>query len=114
MVFKKTHGTAGLSLLLLLAVAAVASANTFGERDWIFDDGQILENQSLKKLFPLSDVLFDPRNVDRPLVSLSLAINFAISAHDHWSYSAFNVLVHAVAAWILFLLARWTLSREPL
>src|SRR6185369_8786768 len=46
----------------------------------------------------------------RPLVNLSLALNYAISGSNVWSYHALNILIHLAAGLVLFGLVRRTLS----
>ncbi len=46
----------------------------------------------------------------RPLVNLSLALNYAISGEAVWSYHGFNLLVHFLSAGLLFGILRRTLE----
>ncbi len=46
-----------------------------------------------------------PTGIYRPLTIASLAANHAISGLKPWSYHLGNVLLHAVATWLVFLLA---------
>ncbi len=100
---------AALALALLLAYS-----NSF-QGAMIFDDGDsIRENSSIRQLWPLTTVLWPPnpsgRTVDgRPLVNLSVALNYAISGLDVWSYHVFNLAVHTFATLALFGLVRRTL-----
>lgn len=48
----------------------------------------------------------------RPLVNVSLAINYAISGYSVWSYHLFNLLIHLATGIILFDGARRTLLRS--
>jgi tetratricopeptide (TPR) repeat protein len=81
----------------------------------IFDDGPAIpDNASIRRLWPLTTVLWPPeqggKTTDgRPLVNLSIAVNYAISGLDVWSYHAFNLVVHMAAALALFGLVRRTL-----
>ncbi len=47
----------------------------------------------------------------RPVVNVSLAINYAISGVNPWSYHAFNLLSHVLAALLLLAVVRRTLVR---
>lgn len=109
------HAIRGAAALLVGAVAA-AYANSLGG-PFVYDDVQaIAENPSLRKLWPLTDVLF-PDLVGgltvsgRPLLNLSFALNYAVSGEAVWSYHALNVIIHAGAALLLFGCARRTLER---
>ncbi len=105
---------AGLTLVL---AALAAYHNTMGV-PFIFDDGpSILENPSITHLWPLSGPLSPPPGEGftvsgRPLLNLSLAVNYAISGTDVWSYHALNLLIHTLAGLTLFGLVRRTLLLE--
>jgi glycerol uptake facilitator-like aquaporin len=47
----------------------------------------------------------------RPIVSLTLALNYAVGRLDVWSYHAFNLIWHIANALLLFGITRRTLSR---
>jgi tetratricopeptide (TPR) repeat protein len=89
--------------------AGLAYANSFNG-SFIFDDRVIIvDNLDIRQLWPPWRVLLAHANIDRPLVALSLAINFAISGFDVWSYHLFNLLVHVAAGVALFGVVRRTL-----
>jgi protein O-mannosyl-transferase len=99
---------------LLIVVAVVAAyANSLGG-PFVFDDVQnILENPTLRSLWPPQRVLFPPAGfgiASRPIVNLSLALNHAVSGEAVWSYHLTNVLAHALAALTLFGVVRRTLT----
>ncbi len=97
-----------------IAVAGVlAYANSF-QGQFVFDDHNSIENASLHQLWPPWPALFAPENVHRPLVSLSLAINYAISGYQVWSYHLVNLLIHLAAAAALFGIVRRTLLSDRL
>ncbi len=105
--------TPGCSALVLALAVAIAYGNTF-QGEFIFDDSDSIEkNPSVHKLWPLTQVLWPGvggRTVDgRPLLNASLAVNYAISGLNVWSYHALNVLIHAAATLVLFGLLRRTL-----
>ena len=50
----------------------------------------------------------------RPLLNLSLAINYAISGTAVWSYHALNLAIHVLAGLTLFAIVRRTLRRPVL
>ena len=112
----KNNRTVLLAGLALVLAILAAYHNSFGG-PFIFDDqASILYNPSIRQLWPLSTALNPPHGVEftvnsRPLLNLSLAINYAISGREVWSYHAFNVLVHALAGLTLFGLTRRTLLR---
>lgn len=90
---------------LLVAALLAAYANSF-RCAFQFDDYYIQTTEGLH----------DPGNpwkvltVSRPLVELSLAINFAVSGFDStFSYHVFNFMIHVAATLTLFGLVRRTL-----
>jgi len=95
-----------LIVLAGLAVYANSLSATF-----VFDDRpHIFANQRIKSIFPLLQTL----SGRRPLVDLTLAINYAIGRFDPAGYHALNMLIHLLAALTLFAVLRRLLSpREP-
>jgi tetratricopeptide (TPR) repeat protein len=108
----------GLGVLLVLAAAA-AYANSWGV-PFLFDDiPSVFENPTIRQLWPLSTPLSPPNGFGftvsgRPLVNLSLAINWAVGGADVTGYHVFNFAIHALAGLTLFGLARRTLRRPVL
>ncbi|HYP17593.1 MAG TPA: hypothetical protein VEQ65_10310, partial [Opitutus sp.] len=102
---------------LIVAAALTAYHNSFGG-PFVFDDlPSILDNPSIRSLWPLTTPLSPPNDFGftvsgRPLVNLSLAFNYAIGGTAVWSYHVFNLVVHVLAGRALFGLVRRTL-RQP-
>ena len=97
--------------LLVLAVTA-AYGNSF-HGPFIFDDNpSIVENGSIRHLWS-GQVLTAPPEaltvVGRPVVNLSLAINYALGGLNVEGYHAVNLAIHILAALALFGLVRRTL-----
>ena len=98
--------------LVLLALGAFH--NTFSV-PFVFDDiPSIVENRSIRQLWPLSEVLLPDQaggitSSGRPLVNLSLALNHAISGDRVWSYHGLNLAIHVCAGLCLFGFVRRTL-----
>ncbi len=87
---------------------------------FIFDDLiSITDNRSIRRLWPLTVPLSPPHRgytvEGRPIVNLSLALNYAIHGYEVQGYHLFNVTVHIISAMVLFDLARRTLKlpRSP-
>jgi tetratricopeptide (TPR) repeat protein len=104
--------------LALVAVTVLAYANTFSA-PFVFDDiPTIVDNPAIRHLWPLGDLLFPSVGgltlAGRPLLALSLALNYAISGTAVWSYHATNLLIHLLAGLTLFGLLRLTLRRPAL
>ncbi|MBK8858223.1 MAG: tetratricopeptide repeat protein [Opitutaceae bacterium] len=96
-----------------IALAALAAYhNSFGG-PFLFDDEQsILHNPSIRSF---STALTPPGGFGftvsgRPLLNLSLALNYAVSGTEVWSYHALNLLIHVLAGLTLFGLVRRTLA----
>ena len=102
---------------IVLAVAA-AYANSWAA-PFVFDDLLgIVQNPTIRHLDRLGDVLSPPwfasGAAGRPLVNLSLAVNYALGGYDVKGYHVMNTLIHAVAALALLGVIRRTLLRPPL
>jgi len=101
---------------LLIATLAVY-ANTLHAPFVLDDPFSIANNPTLRHPWRLWEVLAPPGGgttvSGRPLLNLSLALNYAVSGLDPWSYHALNALLHALAGLALFGLVRRTLARAP-
>lgn len=101
---------------MLVAATVAAYANSL-TAPFVYDDlPAITENGSIRRLWPLTDVLLPQAEggltvSGRPLLNLSLALNHAISGEAVWSYHAANLVIHLGAALLLFGLVRRTLER---
>ncbi|HTZ21714.1 MAG TPA: tetratricopeptide repeat protein [Opitutaceae bacterium] len=108
-----------------LAVACLVGAILGAYHDsfsgpFVFDDGPaILGNPTIRHLSTLGDVLSPPREAGqtvggRPLVNLTLAVNYALGGEDVRGYHVFNLIVHTLAALTLFGIVRRTLLQPAL
>ena len=102
---------------LLLAVFAAYANSLSGP--FVFDDkDSIVNNATLRHLWPLSHVLAPLSGgltvSGRPVLNLSLALNFAAGGVDVRGYHVANVLIHALACLTLFGLVRRTLTQPSL
>jgi tetratricopeptide (TPR) repeat protein len=102
-------------LAIVLATAAVYGGTLAGPL--IYDDHLwITWNPSIRHLWPVADVLFPPADsvaYGRPVLSLTLALNYAMSGNGAWSYRLTNIAIHILAALALFGIARRTLALRP-
>lgn len=83
---------------------------------FVFDDpSSITANPTIRRLWPLWDVLETPRaNVTvqgRPVLNLSFALNYAFGGAEVRGYHVVNVWIHLAAGLALFGLVRRTLLR---
>ncbi|MEO6004921.1 MAG: tetratricopeptide repeat protein [Opitutus sp.] len=101
---------------LIVLAALAAYSNSWGG-PFVFDDvASILSNASIRHVWPLSTSLNPPDGFGstvsgRPLLNLTLAVNYAISGEAVWSYHALNLIIHVAAGLVLFGLVRRTLCR---
>lgn len=95
---------AGLFLVILFAWWGALSVG------FVFDDLPRISRaeQSIAQLWPPSAWFFGSQ---RPLVQLSLAINYALGGLNPWGYHLFNIGVHACNAVLLFAVVRASLAR---
>jgi tetratricopeptide (TPR) repeat protein len=105
--------------VLIVLVALAAYFNTFSVPFLNDDEGSITENATIRHLWPIGDAL-SPPHADgvtvggRPMLNLSLAVNYAISGPAVWSYHALNLIIHIFAGLVLFGIVRRTLLRPVL
>lgn len=91
---------------LIAAAVAGVYANSF-DGVFQFDDlPAIVDNPTVRHLWPLAIPLHPPSGgltvSGRPVLNLSLALNYAVSGCNPWSYHAINLLIHLGAALTLF------------
>ena len=80
-------------LLCMAGIVVVGLLVYFNSFDgvFLFDDvDEIVRSKEIRS--------FDGLWGNRPLVSLTLAVNYAFGELDVWGYHAFNLLVHVLAA----------------
>ena len=100
-----------LAALLIVVVGLCVYLNSFQGVFVLDDRPDILEDPRIHQLWPITAHL---THGTRPLVNLSLAINYALGGTDEFGYHAFNLAVHLLAGLALFGLVRRTLLIEAL
>jgi len=105
-------------LLLIIFAACVAYHNSFSG-PFVFDDiAAIVDNPSIRHLWPITRVMRPPLlsagAAGRPLVNLSLAVNYALGGSSVTGYHVVNLLLHVSVALVLFSLALRTLRLPSL
>jgi protein O-mannosyl-transferase len=103
----------------LIAVAVLASYYDSLSGAFVFDDyGSIIENPTIRQLWPISRPLSPPPGnltvSGRPLLNLSFALNYAFGGTAVWGYHAINLLIHLFAGWALLGIVRRTLLQPAL
>lgn len=102
---------------VIVLCGVLVYSRTFGV-PFLGDDGlAIVENLSLRDLSALDRVLSPPVGGGitvggRPVLNLTLAINYAISGTAVWSYHLVNLLIHIGSALLLFGIMRRTLLKS--
>jgi tetratricopeptide (TPR) repeat protein len=105
--------------VLIIAAGVWAYHNSF-QGQFVFDDVEsIAENPHIRHLWPVWEALKQPPKggttvAGRPIVGLSLAINYAISGLRVRGYHTLNLAIHVAAGLVLFGIARRTLLQPPL
>jgi protein O-mannosyl-transferase len=105
---------------IVIALAGIAAYHNTFAVPFLFDDLEsiVTGNPTIRHLWPVWRVLSPPSGgltvSARPMVNLSLAINYAISGTRVWSYHALNLTVHILAAVTLFAVLRRTFLLPPL
>lgn len=108
-----------LAAVLLTVASLLAYGRTFSA-PFIFDDlPGIVRNPTIRALWPLDEVLFPSQasgtGVDgRPIVNLSLALNYAMGGLEVRGYRIFNLAGHVATAVLLFALLRRTWNQPAL
>ncbi len=111
-----TYRDTGIAVLLCL-LAAIVYVPTLNS-EFIFDDKQsILDNESIRDLWPLSRSLFAERDsptAGRPIVNFSFALNYAQAGLDPRVYRATNIVLHYLNALLLYFWLRFVFSSDRL
>ncbi|MGA2139972.1 MAG: hypothetical protein ABSH14_14030, partial [Verrucomicrobiia bacterium] len=91
--------------LLVVAAGLLAYHNSFTS-PFFFDDQQSIQrNPTIRHLWPIWDALSPPPLGGiggRPLINLSLALNYAFGGTVVWGYHALNLAVHILAGLTLW------------
>ena len=110
---------ADLRCLLLVVVAAVVAYHNSFSGPFAFDDiAAIVDNPSIRQLWPITRVMAPPLTSaganGRPIVNLSLAVNYALGGTNVVGYHVVNLLLHVAVALVLFNLVLRTLRLPSL
>ena len=97
---------------VIVLAAAAAFGPSFAGCFLLDDHAAILKNTTIQRLWPAWQALCPPNNGEtvtgRPLLNLSLAVNYAVSGYDVWSYHVANLAIHILGALLLFGILRRT------
>ena len=95
--------------ILLVAAVVVAYVSSFAGSFVLDDKRSIVNNTRIRALWPPNQVL----SGRRPVVDVTLAINYAVAGLNPVALHAVNLLIHLLAALTLMGLVRRTLARSP-
>jgi tetratricopeptide (TPR) repeat protein len=102
----------------LLVLAGLFAYGNSLEGVFVMDDTLgIIQNPTIRALWPPWAALSPPASspvTGRPLVNLSLALNYGIGGLNPTSYHLFNLLFHILAALVLFGIVRRALTAPAL
>src|SRR5439155_9622750 len=79
------------------------------------DQASIVDNETIRHLWPSTGWLSPPRGTavaGHPLANLSLALNYAVGGVNVTGYHVVNIVLHLLAALVLFGIMRRTLRSE--
>ena len=106
-------GAIGWRAAVIALAVAVTYANSLRGPFVIDDQAAIVQNEQIRRLSRLGDVLLPESEspvAGRPLVSLSFALNYAAGGLDVRGYHAVNIALHLACALLAFGLIRRTLE----
>ena len=109
----RSRWSALLAAGLIVLAGLAAYANSFSGPLLYDDAASIVDNPSIRRLQSLGRVLSPPRNGEtvsgRPVLNLSLAINYALGGKNTRGYHATNLVIHILNALLLLGILRRTL-----
>jgi protein O-mannosyl-transferase len=98
--------------ICIVVAGAFTYANSLSNPFVLDDRRSVIENRQIRQLWPLSAALSPPPETPvarRPLVNLSFAVNYAVGGLDVRGYHIGNLIIHLLAALLLFGTVRRTL-----
>jgi protein O-mannosyl-transferase len=104
---------------VLATLCAAAYANTF-QVPFLFDDiSTVVNNPSIRRLWPMWNALSPPHTGGttvngRPVLNFTLAINYALGGVTPWGYHVVNLAIHILAGLTIFGIVRRTLLQSAL
>jgi Flp pilus assembly protein TadD len=115
------HRQIGIVLILIISGLVFAAYSSTLNSGFVYDDVPlIIENPLIRNLTNLPRMFtlglwelssLRGKSYYRPLLTLSLAVNYALGGFDPFGYHLFNVLVHTANALLVFTLA-YLVSRQ--
>jgi tetratricopeptide (TPR) repeat protein len=104
-VHQTNNGLKWSPLFIVIASVVIYAGSLSGA--FVFDDlPHIVDNPRIRQLSPVSDIVL---KTSRPMVHLSLAINYAMGGLNPAGYRVVNIIIHTATALLLWGLIRRTL-----
>ena len=95
-----------------IVIAGLAAYRNSFSGPFIFDDYQVIrDNTLIRHLWPIWSFAWSSF---RPVLNLTLAVNYAVGGLHVWGYHAVNLAIHLLAALVLFGVVRRTLLTDRL
>ena len=105
-----------LAVAIILGAGYAAYSDSF-RGPFLFDDVESIPgNPTIRQLSPIWPILTSRHTatvIGRPLLSLSLAISYALHGEEVRGYHQFSLIVHLLCGLLLFGLVRRTQTRSP-
>lgn len=97
-----------IAFALIAVMILIAYSNTFTASFHFDDDAAIAENPSIKRV--TTENILNLLRTNRPVVNLSLMLNYSFNGINVVGWHVFNTLVHIANSCFIYLLLLWTLQ----
>ena len=97
-----------IAFTLIVVIVLIAYSNTFNAAFHFDDNPSIVDNFNIKRA--TADNIIALLHGVRPVVYLSLMLNYSMGGLNPFGYHVFNVGVHIITSCLFYLLVSWTLS----
>lgn len=94
------------SVLLIFTAGTLVYLNSFNGVFVYDDERHILLNPDIRNIWSLWESMFSTLNSTRPLMGLTLTLNYAHTGYDTFSYHLLNLIIHLAAAFAVFAVIR--------
>ena len=114
------HSVTTASALIILVAVLAAYSNSLNAGFQLDDYHQVVNNQHIRRLANIPRFFFDAGLASgsywlkgyRPMALSSMAVNYAVSGYDVWSYHLLNLALHFLNALLVFLILRRLLDKS--
>ncbi len=97
-----------IAFAVIAVMVFIAYANTFTASFHFDDSPAIVENPFIRHV--TWDNIMQLLSTNRPMVDLSIMLNYQLFALNVWGWHLFNIMNHIVNSWLVYLLVLWTLT----